>query len=126
MGKHWRKHWRKYNYGIYWLGELDGEAVVKWRDFTQAEGRSAVDSFARRVEVLTTTGGNLTVGAIFRAYVDDRAIDGKLVDTFRYNWIALGPRFASMQPALINAKVCRAYAKDRVAKGDRREQYGRS
>src|SRR6516165_6760272 len=98
------KKWRTYKNGIYQLGQLGGQAVVTWSDevtgkrhrqrlgvFTEAEGRSAVDTFARHIKNLTT-GDDVTVGVLFEAYVADREKDGKLVQAFKDNWKALGAR----------------------------------
>jgi hypothetical protein len=84
-----RKRWHNYENGIYRLGQLNGEAVVTWPDeatgkrhrrrlgvFTKAEGRSAVDTFALHVKILTA-GDNVTVGVLFQAYIADREKDGR-------------------------------------------------
>ena len=90
------KKWRTYKNGIYQLGQLGGQAVVTWSDevtgkrhrqrlgvFTEAEGRSAVDTFARHVKILTA-GDSETGGALFEAYVVKREKESK------DNWKALG------------------------------------
>jgi integrase len=127
------KRWRKYEVGRYRLGTLrttDGrdEAVVCWKDddrkkrryrlgaFSELEGRTALDSYVGRVEALKARDSQ-TVGDVFKAYVVDREKDGKLVATFRDNWKALGPRFASMKVSDITSDVCRDYAKDRMDQG---------
>ena len=126
------KRWRKYEVGQYRLGTLrakDGqyEAVVCWRDedgphrrrlgvFTETEGRTEVDAFVGRVEALRARDTQ-TIGDIYKAYVVDREKDGKLIATFKDNWKALSPRFASMKVADITSDICRSYATDRMKAG---------
>ena len=126
------KRWRKYQVGKYRLGTLrnkhgQDEAVVCWRDdrgkhrrrlgvFSEIEGRSAVDGFVGRLEAITARETQ-TVGDIFAAYLVDREKDGKLVQAFRDNWKALGPRFGTMQIDDVTADVCRDYAKSRIIQG---------
>lgn len=122
--------WRKYRVGRFALGQLNGQAVVRYRDEngikrrrilgakTEAEARAQLDRFVRRREVIIQTeGGGPTVGDLFALYVKDREQDGKLVDSFRWNWKALQGSFADLQPHSVNADVCRSYAKLRVSAG---------
>lgn len=121
------KRWRKYYVGKYRLGQLHGEAVVCWRDkdgphrrrlgvFTEIEGRGALDSWVRRVDIIKAEGSHI-IGDIFTAYVADREKDGKLIRNFYDNWVALGPRFAGMNVMAVNADVCRDYARTRLEQG---------
>jgi hypothetical protein len=122
------KRWRKYEIGRYALQQLNGEAVVVWRDenrqrhrqrlgvFTEREGRVAVDTFISRLETLKGRG-DITVDMIWAEYVEDRRRDGKLVDVFEANWKALKPCFGDMLVTAINNDICRRYAQDRTAEG---------
>jgi integrase len=122
------KRWRKYEVGRYSLQQLNGEAVVVWRDenrqrhrqrlgvFSESEGRVAVDTFISRFKALKECG-DITVAMLWGEYVEDRRRDGKLVDVFEANWKALKPRFGDMPVTAINNDVCRRYAKDRIAEG---------
>lgn len=125
MGK-----WRKYRVGRFALGELNGRAVVRYRDeqgvkrrrilgaTTEQEARAQLDRFVRRRQaVVNAEGLGPTVGELFAAYVKDREQDGKLVAAFHDNWKALRGSFADLAPDAVNADVCRSYAKLRVSQG---------
>lgn len=117
------KRWRKYANGPYRLGQLNGQAVVCWRDdagkhrvrldaWTEAEGRSEVDAFARKRTLLTAIAGR-SIAEIYAAYQDDREKDGKLIQAFRESWRALAPTFGKLTPDDITADLCRRYTKER-------------
>lgn len=119
MGK-----WRRYQVGQYRLGQLNGRAVAVWRDetgkhrirleaTTEAEGRAALDRYARRRTVLEAQETR-TVGQLFALYMKDRETDGKLMPAFRDNWKALQPHFGAMLPDHVTADECRSYAKSRL------------
>jgi integrase len=119
------KKWRRYSVGKYSLQQLNGRAVVVWRDEegrrqrrilgadSEQEGKAQLDAFARRVRLLTAET-EATVGAIYRAYTADREKDGKLMRTFHESWRALGKRFETLPVEAITADVCRDYARDRL------------
>ena len=126
MGK-----WRRYEVGRYRLGQLNGRAVAVLRDeagkhrirlsrpdgedaATEAEGRAALDRYARRRTVLEAEQSK-TVGELFRLYMADREVDGKRMPAFRDNWKALQPHFGSMAPEHVTADECRSYARLRLA-----------
>lgn len=121
------KSWRKYQLGIYRLGQLHGQAVVTWRDATgshrvrlgvtsENEGRSALDAFVRKRELLTAKTAK-TVADIYAAYQADREKDGKLVENFVESWKALKPRFGHLSVEDVNADLCRRYAQERLERG---------
>ena len=125
MGK-----WRKYRVGRFALGQLNGQAVVRYRDeqgvkrrrilgaTTEQEARAQLDRFVRRRQaVVNAEGLGPTVGELFAAYVKDREQDGKLVAAFHDNWKALRGSFSDLAPDAVNADVCRSYAKLRVSQG---------
>lgn len=126
MGK-----WRRHQVGQYRLGQLNGRAVVVWRDEggkhrirlskldgkdadTEEEGRKALDRYARRRTVLEARESK-TVADLFRLYMADRETDGKQMPAFRDNWRALEPHFGSMLPEHVTADECRSYARARLA-----------
>jgi integrase len=122
--------WRKYRVGRFALGQLNGQAVVRYRDeggvkrrrilgaTSEAEARAQLDRFVRRRQVVVNAEGlGPTVGDLFAAYVKDREQDGKLVAAFHDNWKALRASFADLAPDAVNADVCRSYAKLRVSQG---------
>lgn len=121
------KHWRKYTNGRYSLGRLKGRAVAVWRDEnnvkhryrldarTEAEGRSALDAFARKRAVLTLSNG-YTLEALYKLYRDDREQDGKLMEAFDANWKALKPTFGKLTADDITADLCRRYTRERCEK----------
>jgi len=122
--------WRKYRVGRFSLGQLNGVAVVRYRDeqgvkrrrilgsTTEQEARAQLDRFVRRRQaVVNAEGLGPTVGELFAAYVKDREADGKLVASFRDNWKALRGTFEQLAPDAVNADVCRSYAKLRVSQG---------
>lgn len=119
------KKWRRYAVGTYHLQQLNGRAVVVWRDAKgsrqrrvlgagdQITGRAQLDAFARRVSILTAEQAT-TVGELFAVYVADRARDGKLIANFHYDWKALGRRFGRLPIDAVTADVCRDYASERM------------
>ena len=117
------KRWRKYANGPYRLGQLNGQAVVCWRDdagkhrvrldaWTEAEWRSEVDAFVRKRALLTAIAGR-TIADIYQSYQDDREKDGKLVQAFKESWRALAPTFGKLTPDDLTADLCRRYTKER-------------
>lgn len=121
------RKWRKYTVGQYSLGQLDGQAVVVWREngkrrryrlgvFTEQQGRAEVDSFARQREALAGRASS-TIGELWELYLADRKADGKVTANMEFHWKALSPRFGLMVPDDVTADVCRDYAKTRRAVG---------
>ena len=124
------KRWRKYSVGPYRLGQLNGRAVVRWRDGTgvtqrrvlcqsgasEVEARAALDAWARRVAVIKAEHAQ-TVAELYAAYTQDRERDGKIIANFRDSWRALGQRFGRMPVDAVNADVCRDYAAERTRQG---------
>lgn len=121
------RKWRRYNVGIYELGQLKGEAVVVWREAgkrhrvrlgvrVEQEGRAALDRFARRRAAIAVRQDK-TMATVWAAYLADRTKDGKNVANMAYHWKALAPRFGLLSPDDINADVCRDYAKSRQVQG---------
>lgn len=121
------KRWRLYAVGKYRLGELNGEAVVKWSDaqgahrrrlgvHSEIEGRAALDLWVRRVTLLKERETK-TVGEMWDAYRADREKDGKLMINFDNDWKALKPRFALLEVEAVNADVCRDFARMRHEAG---------
>lgn len=119
MGK-----WRRYRVGPYRLGQLHGQAVATWLEAgkrhryrlavrTEAEGRAALDQFARNRQALAARSST-TLKDLWTAYIADRALDGKNVENMRQHWKALGPRFGLLSPSSIDADICRDYAKRRL------------
>lgn len=121
------KHWRKYTNGRYSLGRLNGRAVAVWRDeegvkhryrldaVTEAEGRSALDAFARKRAVLTLSSSR-TIDDIYKLYRDDREQDGKQMEAFDANWKALKGTFGKLTADDITADLCRRYTRERCVK----------
>jgi len=122
------KRWRKYAVGRYRLGQLNGQAVVTWRDeagphrrrlgvaATEVEAKALLDAWVRRVALVRADSAK-TVGDLYAAYRQDRLADGKRASNFDDSWKALGPRFASLPVDAITADVCRDYTRSRVAAG---------
>lgn len=121
------RHWRKVEIGGYRLGRLNGQAVAVWRDddghhryrlghaATEAEATSLLSAFAHAQ--IAAEPAAVTVGTLFRAYMDDRAKDGKRMPAFRDNWKALAPFFEELRPLQIDADLCRAYGARRIEQG---------
>jgi integrase len=121
------RKWRKYSVNGFELGQLNGEAVVTWREagkrrrfrlgvHTELEGRAALDRWARRQGAIALRQPK-NVGELWSEYITDRTKDGKVIANMHYHWKALGPRFAKLSPDDIDADVCRDYAKVRKADG---------
>lgn len=120
MGK-----WRRYSVGQYRLQQLNGRAVVVWKDETGkrqrrllgatefSEGKIQLDNFVRSLNLIQARHAT-TVGEIWQAYRADRARDGKQVGNFDWSWKKLAPRFAKLPVEAINADICRDYAADRL------------
>lgn len=123
------KRWKPYRVGAYRLGCLGTQAVATWRDgegkhrFRLGEARSEeqarglLTAFAHARARQTAADAGACIGAIFAAYRNDRAVDGKLVGAFDWNWKALSPTFADVSPEHLTADLCRAYAAHRLASG---------
>jgi integrase len=121
------KHWRKYANGPYRLGRLNGRAVAVWRDAqgvkhryrldatTEAEGRSALDAFARKRSILGAGAGR-TIAELYKLYRDDREQDGKQMEAFDDNWKALAPTFGKLTADDLTADLCRRYTKERCTR----------
>lgn len=121
------KRWRKYSNGPYRLGQLNGRAVVTWRDVTgrhrvrleatsELEGRSELDAFVRK-RALLTAGSATTIAELYAAYQADREQDGKQAANFTESWKALRPRFGNLRPDDITADLCRQHTAERIAAG---------
>jgi integrase len=121
------RKWRPYRIGGLSLGQLKGEAVAVWREggtrrrfrlgvWTEAEGRTALDRFARR-KILATTGRS--VAEIWSAYIADRTRDGKDMRDWDLRWPPARARFGALDPSEITADLCRAYARERFDAGRR-------
>lgn len=124
MGK---RKWRDYRSGDYRLRQLQGEACAVWwehgkrhrfrlGEYEEIPARSALDAFAWNRTTLQRVGRE-TVGDLWAAYYADRELDGKQMQAFGHNWAALEPRFGRLAPVHVDAAVCRAYAKERMAAG---------
>ena len=122
MGK-----WRRYSVGQYRLQQLNGRAVVVWKDETGKrqrrllgatefkEGQGQLDAFVRSLEIINARQGR-TVGDLWAAYRADRERDGKQVQNLDWSWLQLAPRFSTLPVDVLNADICRDYAAQRLAK----------
>jgi integrase len=121
------RKWRRYAIGPYSLGQLNGEAVVVWREggkrrrfrlgvFSEQQGRAALDGWARQQAVLAGRTAR-TVAELWELYIADRRADGKVTANMAYHWRALGPRFGRLSPDDVTADVCRDYAETRRQAG---------
>ena len=120
------RKWRKYSVGRYSLGQLNGQAVVRWRDergkhrerlgvFGEDEGRKALDAWVASLKALKNRG-DITFKMIWDEYYADREKDGKQMAAFRESWRSLEPRFGSMLVTDITNDICRDFAKERMDK----------
>lgn len=123
------KQWRPYRVGAFRLQQLNGRPVAVWTDAdgarrrvrldacrTEAEARARLDQFAAEALAGRAAKG-VTVGEIFRSYIQDRERDGKQVASMRYNWLALAPMFDTRALTAVDARVCQDYAKSRFISG---------
>lgn len=123
------KQWRKYRVGIYRLGRINAQAVVRWdgengkpqrrvlgTGLSEVEARAALDTFARRVAVIKAQSA-ATVDELWAAYYADRERDGKLMGPFRDSWKVLKGRFGNLPVDAVNADVCRDHAQARHTAG---------
>lgn len=121
------RKWRKYSVGRYSLGQLNGQAVVRWRDergphrerlgvHGEDEGRKALDAWVGSLSALKSRG-SITFKMIWDEYYADRKKDGKLMAAFDDSWKALSQRFGSMLITDITNDICRDYAKGRMDGG---------
>lgn len=121
--------------GVYVVGKYrlqrfgDGWAAV-WHDDsgtrrryqldagpTQAEGIAALNSFARRQDLLTAKEVR-TIAEIWTAYLADRRLEGKRsVEIMEFNWKALAPYFAGLSPADVTKRLCMDYTAARRKQG---------
>jgi integrase len=121
------RKWRKYSVDRYSLGQLNGQAVVRWRDergphrerlgvFGEDQGRKALDAWVAALGALRNRG-DITFKMIWDEYYADRKKDGKQMEAFDESWRALEPRFGSMLITDITNDICRDYAKQRMERG---------
>ena len=121
------RKWRKYVVGRYSLGQLNGQAVVRWRDergphrerlgvLGEDEGRKALDAWVGSLKALRSRG-DITFKMIWDEYYADRKKDGKQMAAFDESWRALEPRFGGMLITDITNDICRDYAKERMERG---------
>lgn len=61
--------------------------------------------------------GDITFKMIWEDYYADREKDGKKMEAFDDSWKALEPRFGAMRVKDVTNDVCRAYARERLARG---------
>jgi integrase len=116
-----------FRHGEYRLSWLKGEAcAVKGAGdsrnrfrlgvYTEEEGRAALVAFVISQERGEAIAAG-TVGALWKAYRDDREKDGKVMRAFDTPWLRLAPFFASLPIYEVNKDVCRTYAKTRFETG---------
>lgn len=123
------KRWKPYRVGPYRLGVLGDQCVATWRDAegkhrvrlgragSENEARSFLDTFANQAARQAAADSGQTVGGLYKAYRTDRAVDGKQIAAFDWNWKALAPVFSGMAPEHVTADVCRSYASQRISAG---------
>lgn len=82
-----------------------------------ATGQARLGEFIRQISFQQAAGENLTVGAVYDAYVKDREMDGKAaVPRMRDAWKRLNSTFGTLLPIQVNKDLCRSYmAKRRQA-----------
>lgn len=110
------------------LGWYRGKLAAVWNDETgkrvrhslgtadQAIARARLAEYAR-VYALETTGAPVTMGAIFQAYVGDRAGEGKPVIRIQDAWKRLAPTFGPLLPGHVTKHAVRGYMQSRATVG---------
>ena len=83
----------------------------------ESEARALLDVFAESRRTLRAQAAKLTVGELWKLWMDERAKDGFPNDIYQFNWKSLEPHFASRFPENITSDDCRAYANKRFAMG---------
>jgi integrase len=128
VGKLRRKaKYRPYAVGGYRLGWFRGEFCVTWNDEgkrrrfklgvgTEEEARTELASFAREQEKLTAEPLD-TFRSLHKAYIADRAANGKDTDRARWRWTPIADRFGHLRPADMSIRLCREHEAARKAEG---------
>lgn len=132
--------------GKYSLGKLKSRKqwCVQWRDGTkrprhilhvgldrpQREAEAALALWVRGIEAAASQDSKITIAQIMEAYIENRRKEGKRIETMRYNWKALQPTFAHLQPSDLTTVVvvegeertrCHEYALARYEAGIARD-----
>jgi integrase len=105
--------------GIYAVSYYDG-AGKRHRSSLGTTDRSLaktrLEAFRAQLSQKAPTG-DLTVGAIYAAYIEDRAEEGKSVERIQNAWKRMEPSFGHFRPADITKPHCNAYIAARKADG---------
>lgn len=126
---------RRYRRGDWALGRRGRDYVAEFRGSGTAPGkhgarhrigrfpsedlaRKAFDQWVDGLSLVQKEKAN-TVGAIWSAWLADRAKDGLDNKIYGFNWKAMEPHFGHLLPSTVTADTCRAYAKQRFALGRR-------
>jgi len=83
--------------------------------------RAALVSFVQS-EATAQAQGDGTIGALWKAYRDDREKDGKQMQPFDSAWKNLEPFFSKVVARDLSKDLCRTYAKDRFDNGKSRRK----
>lgn len=93
----------------------DGER--RRRISTGTDHRAEAEAIARNIWQRLTAAQSERLADLWPAYVRDRIQDGARADRFKAHWTALAPTFATRIGSTITREDCRAYYRDRKAKG---------
>lgn len=106
------------------VGRLNGRFVVSWwengkrrRYRLEAQSRAAAETEALAVfqaETLKDLG--TTIGALWEAYRQEKA-GRRVAVAMKFEWKAMAPHFAHMEPSQLTIEACRAYSAARKKAG---------
>lgn len=80
---------------------------------TEAQGRTLLERFVLAQRNANGTNATPTIGALWVAWMEDRASDGFENRIYGYNWRALEATFSARIATEISADDCRQYARSR-------------
>lgn len=112
----------------YRLGNLGAVPVVTWDEqgkrrrfrlgsaLTQEQAEAELQAFVKRREVYQARSGH-KVQDLHDAYCADRRLDGKSIANQEQHWKALAPVFGHLSPSDIDKRICKDYARRRMAAG---------
>jgi integrase len=110
------------------LGKHRGQFVATYTDETGKRHRSSLGTTDRQLAqtrlvafkahlAQKAPAGELTVGAIYAAYIEDRREEGKSVERIVNAWKRMEPSFGHFRPADITKRDCNTYIAARKTDG---------
>lgn len=120
-----RGEWALGRRGKDFVAEFRGSGVAKGKHGkrvrigsfpSEDDARKAFDQWVDSLTLVKKEKAN-TIGAMWAAWLKERAKDGLSNKIYGFNWVAMEPHFGHLLPSTITADTCREYAKKRFDAG---------